>query len=50
MVHIHTHGLLLSYKKEHISVNSNAVDETGAYYTQWSKPERETQITHTYGI
>ena len=34
VVHIHTHGLLLSYKKEHISVNSNAVDETGAYYTQ----------------
>jgi len=32
---IHTHnGILLSYKKECISVNSNEVDETGAHYTE----------------
>ena len=32
VVHIHN-GILLSYKKEHIWVSSNEVDETGAYYT-----------------
>ena len=31
-------------KKEHIWVSSNKVDETGAYYTEWSKWERETTI------
>ena len=31
VVHINTHRMLLSYKKEHISVNCNEVDETGAY-------------------
>ena len=31
-------------KKEHIWVSSNEVDETGAYYTEWSKSERETPI------
>ena len=45
MVHIHN-GILLSYKKEHIWVCSNKVDETGAYYTEWSKSERETQIPY----
>ena len=39
-------GILLSYKKEHIWVSSNAVDDTGAYYTEWSKSERETQILY----
>ena len=30
---VNTHdGILLSYKKEHICVISNEVDETGAYY------------------
>ena len=33
VVHIHN-GVLLSYKKEHIRVSSNEVDETGAYYTE----------------
>ena len=37
-------GTLLSYKEEHIWVSSNEMDETGAYYTQWSESERETSI------
>ena len=37
-------GIILSYKKEYIWVSSNEVDETGAYYTEWNKPERETPI------
>ena len=28
-------------------INSNEVDETGAYYTEWSKPERKTPIQYT---
>ena len=32
--------------KEHIWVSSNEVDETEAYYTEWSKPERETPIQY----
>ena len=27
-------------------ISSNEVDETGAYYTEWSKPERETPIQY----
>ena len=39
---VHTYyGILLSYKKEHIWVSSNDVDEARAYYTEWSKSERE---------
>ena len=38
MVYI-PNGILLSYNKEHIWVSSNEVDETGAYYTEWSKSE-----------
>ena len=37
-------GILLNYKKEHIWVSSNEVDETGAYNTEWSKSDRETPI------
>ena len=37
-------GLLLSHYKECIWVSSNEVDETGAYYTEWSKSERKTPI------
>ena len=33
-------------KKEYIWVNSNEVDEPGAYYTEWSKSEREWQIPY----
>ena len=28
-------------------MNSSEVDETGAYYTEWSKPERKTPIEYT---
>ena len=27
--------------------SSNEVDETGTYYTEWSKPERKTPIQYT---
>ena len=42
VVHIHN-GILLNYKKQHFWVSSNEVDETGAYYIELSKSERETQ-------
>ena len=45
VVHIHN-GILLSYKKEHIWVSSNEVDETGAHYTEWGKAERETSVQY----
>ena len=32
-----SHEISLSYKKDHIWVSSNEVDETGAYYSEWSK-------------
>ena len=34
-------------KKEYIWISSNEVDDTGAYYTEWSKPERKTSIQYT---
>ena len=40
VVHIHN-GILLSHKKEHIWVSSKQVDESRAYYTEWSQSERE---------
>ena len=45
LVHLHN-GVLLSYTKDCIWVSSNEVDETGDYYTKWSKSERETQIQY----
>ena len=42
VIRIHN-GILLNYKKQHFWVSSNEVDETGAYYTELSKSERETQ-------
>ena len=45
MVHIHN-GILLSYKKECTWVSSNEVDETGAYYTEWIKSEREIPVQY----
>ena len=51
---VHTHnGVLLSHKKGRVWVSSDEVDETGAYYTEWSKPEREHQysiLARIYGI
>ena len=46
VVHVHN-GVLFSYKKEHIWVSSNEVDETGADYTEWSKSEGKTPIQYT---
>ena len=40
MVHIYNE-LLLSHKKEHIWVSSNEVDEPRAYYTEWSKSQKD---------
>ena len=45
VVHIHN-GVLLSHEKEYIWISSNEVDETGAYYTEWSKPKRKTPIQY----
>ena len=47
VVHIHK-GVLLSHLKEYIWISSNEVDETGAYYTERSKPERKTPIVWKY--
>ena len=33
--------------KKYIWISSNEVDETGANYTDWSKPERKTPIQYT---
>ena len=45
-VHITQNGILHSYKKECIWVSPNKVDESRAYYTEWSKSERERQILY----
>ena len=39
-------GILLSYKKEHIWISSDEVDKTRAYYTEWSRSEKETPIQY----
>ena len=44
VVHIHN-GILLGCKKKHIQLSSNEVDEPKAYYMEWSKSEREKQIS-----
>ena len=44
---VHTYGgILLSHKKECIRASSNEVDEPRAYYTEWSKSEREKQTPY----
>ena len=44
---MHTYsGILLSYKKGHMWISSNDMDEPTAYYTEWSKSEREKQISY----
>ena len=45
VVHIYN-GILLCHKKEHIWVSANEVDELRAYYTEWSKLEREKQVLY----
>ena len=51
VLHIYN-GILLSFKKEHIWVHSNEVDETGVYYAVWSKSEKHQYsiFMHIYGI
>ena len=39
---------LLSYEKEGIGVGSNEVVEPRAYYTEWSRSERNILIINTY--
>ena len=45
VVHIYSE-IVLSYKMEHIWVSCNEVDEPRAYYAEWSKWEREKQISY----
>ena len=45
VVHIQN-GILLSYNKEHIWISSNETDKPEAYYTEWSKSERERQLLY----
>ena len=46
----------MAQPQKYIWISSNEVDETGANYTEWSKPERKTPIQqysilmHIYGI
>ena len=40
VVHVYN-GILLSHKKEEIWVSSTEVNIPKAYYTEWSKSERE---------
>ena len=37
-------GIFLSHEKEYTWVNSNEVAKPRAYYTEWSKSEKEKQI------
>ena len=39
-------GILLSYQKECILVISNEVDEPRAHHTEWSKSEKERQVSY----
>ena len=39
-------GILLSHKKQQIWVSSNEVDKARAYNTEWSKSEREKQLSY----
>ena len=45
IAHIYS-SILLSHKKEQIWVSSSKVDEPTACYTNWSKSEREKQISY----
>ena len=42
--HIYTMEYYSALKKEHIWISYNEVDESGTYYTEWSKLERETPM------
>ena len=51
VLHIYN-GTLLSFKKEHIWVSANEVDETGVYYAEWRKSEKHQYsiLNNKYGI
>ena len=51
VAHIHN-GILLSYKKEHIWVNSNEIGEPRAYYTEWSESKKHKYciLMHMYRV
>ena len=38
---------IINIKKEFIWISSDEMDDTGADYTEWSKPERKTPIQYT---
>ena len=40
-------GVSFAVSHKYIWICSNEVDETGTYYTEWSKPERKTPIQYT---
>ena len=48
-VSLYKMGIGLSASRETFKKqsSSNEMDETGAYYTEWSKPERKTPIQYT---
>ena len=53
MWYIYTIEIFLSHKEERIWISSNEVDEPRAYFTEWSKSEKEKQyhiLTHIYRI
>ena len=46
-VEVHIYNVAsFSYKKKYIWINSKEADEPRAYYTEWSKSEREKQILY----
>ena len=45
VVHIYS-GILFSHKKEQFWVSSSEADEPRTYFTDWSKSEREKQISY----
>ena len=54
VVHMYN-GILLSYKKEHIQVSPNEVDEFKVYYTGWSEVSQKEKdryciLMNAYGI
>ena len=46
VVHMYNE-ILLNHKKECIWVSSKEVDKPRAYYTEWTKSEREIKISYT---
>ena len=44
--YIYTMEYYSAIKKNSFWISSNEMDETGAYYTEWSKPERKTPIQY----